>query len=255
MTWTTFAALTAPTLPELDANLAILSTLTPIPCSVVGTNSLTLTSTAGAAAISAYANYMTFVGIAANTNNGAVTAAVTGITGTLNVYKDTLSGPVVLTGGEIVQNTLFILRYDAALNSNAGGFHLQTSAAQLQGQTVSLSSLLTSSASVSGLLSAASLAIGGGDALVRFNSTLVTLTFNANMVPGAQSQATVTALGSAALNDNVLLGAPSIGASLSFFGFVSASGSIVVRAINEATAATISLTTLTFRVTDMGYAT
>ena len=35
MTWTTFAALTNPTLPELDANFGILSLLTPIPATAL----------------------------------------------------------------------------------------------------------------------------------------------------------------------------------------------------------------------------
>jgi hypothetical protein len=134
MTWTTFATLTNPTTPELDANLAVLSALAPIPVTVSGTNALTLTSIAGASAISSYQNYMTFIGIAANTNSGGVTASVVGIQSGafLTVYKDSLSGPVALIGGEFVQNCAFTLSYDSTLNSNAGGFHLVNSGSVVQ---------------------------------------------------------------------------------------------------------------------------
>jgi len=126
MTWTTFATLTNPTTPELDANFATLSMLAPIPVTVSGTNALTLTSIAGASTISSYQNYMTFIGTVVSTNNAGVTASVVGIQSGafLNVYKDTGLGSVLLTGSEMVAGCSFTLRYDSALNSGAGGFHL-----------------------------------------------------------------------------------------------------------------------------------
>lgn len=277
-TWTTFASLTAPTLPELDANFAILSALTPIPCTVSGTNALTLTSTAGAATLSAYQNYMEFFGVAANTNNGAVTASVAGIASGsfLNVYKDTLSGPVLLIGGEIVQNCAFSLRYDATLNGNAGGFHLGGGGGTSIGQTVTLSALLAAtvnvsggigagslsvsgpmngaSLSISGPVSFASLVMGGGDALVRLTSTLASITFPI-VPPTSFSQVTISFAG-CQLNDNIILGPPSLAASnVMLSAFVSAASSIVVKAQNLTTNATITLGSIGLRVTDMGFLT
>src|SRR6516164_11807313 len=108
MPWTTFAALTNPAMSLIDGNFSILNNLVPIPCTVSGTNSLALTSIAGGASIGAYSNYMQFSFIAGATNTAAVTAALTGIGGALNVYKDSNSGPVALTGGEIIASTACI---------------------------------------------------------------------------------------------------------------------------------------------------
>ena len=241
MTWTTFAALTNPTLPQLDGNLAALSLLTPIPVSAAGTHALTLTSIAGVAAISLYQNYMTFIGIAANTNNGSVTAAVIGIQGGtfLNVYKDSLSGPVLLTGGEIVANCAFTLRYDASLNSNAGGFHLVDSGTGLTtGQTINVGGV----------------SVGGGDVVTRFTSTLATVTL-AIVPPTAFSQSTISFTG-CQINDNIMLGFPSLPASnIAITGFVSAAGSVVIRVANLTTNTTISLGTIAVRATDLGFVT
>jgi len=119
----TFAAQTSPQMVELDQNFAALGALTTIPCTVAGTNTLALTATANTPTIAAYSNYQPFSFIAANTNSTAATAAV-GSLAALSIYKDSLGGPVVLTGGEIVAGGLVILTYDSALNTGAGGFHL-----------------------------------------------------------------------------------------------------------------------------------
>jgi len=91
---------------------------------VAGTNALVLTPAANSP-VPSYANIAAFSGIAANTNSGAVTANVGGL-GARNVYKDTSSGPAALSGNEIIAGNSFVLFYDAMLNSNVGGFHLQT---------------------------------------------------------------------------------------------------------------------------------
>jgi hypothetical protein len=124
----TFAAVTSATGAELDANFNAAGLLGTIPCTVTGTNTLTLTP------------YTTptiptppFVlqaqlragGVAAATNTGATTANVGG-TGNLDVFKDTASGPVALTGGEIHIGNYFVLSYDATLNTGAGGWHLES---------------------------------------------------------------------------------------------------------------------------------
>src|ERR1700678_3720509 len=117
-------------LAALDNNIATVSGAAPISCSIAGTNTLTLTPNAAglvpSSTLTAYTNGQVFSGIAASTNTTAVTATV-GAIGVLNVYKDTTSGPVALVGGsnpEIVALTAISLRYDSALNSGAGGFHL-----------------------------------------------------------------------------------------------------------------------------------
>jgi hypothetical protein len=127
MAWTVFGALTTPTLPQLDANFAILTALGPISCTIGGTaGALVLTPINTASPIAAYQQNMPFVGIAAHNNTFTATASVTGIVGTLPIYKDTVSGPVQLSGAgpEIVTGNIILLWFDQALNSNAGGFHL-----------------------------------------------------------------------------------------------------------------------------------
>lgn len=120
----TFGGLSGPIpLADLDANFAALGALTAIPCLVSGTNALTLTPAANTPTISGYFNYQPFTTIAVATNTGAVTA-VGGSLAVLSVFKNAISGPAVLSGGEIVIGNLITLLYDAGLNSGAGGFHL-----------------------------------------------------------------------------------------------------------------------------------
>lgn len=119
-------------LQALDNNFTTFGALVQIPCSVAGTNTLTLTQNAAGLVptptISAYTTNMLFSGIASGINTGPTTATI-GSVGALPVYKDSLAGPVALSGGEIVANNAFTLRYDAALNSGNGGFHLTSSTA------------------------------------------------------------------------------------------------------------------------------
>ena len=290
MTWTTFASLgVGPgTTPQLDANLTTLSNLVPIPCTAAGINALILTSTAGAAALSAYANYMQFTFIAAAANTGATTANAAGL-GVLPIYADTLNGPAALVGGEIVQNCQVTLRYDSTLNGNSGGFHLQGGGGGPLNQTLSvtlllagaasvsglfrgnsltlsgLSSLATaniaagnatlSTGSVSGLFSGASISLAGGDAVVRLTSTLATFAYTSNMLPFVTELASITLAGAAA-GDNIIIGYPiTPNASVSFSGYVPATGTINVRAQNISTLSTVAAFTVTLRVTDLGFAT
>jgi hypothetical protein len=120
---TIFGVLVAATGGELDGNFAALGALTTIPCTAAGSNAITLTPASNTPTVSAYAQLQGYSGIAASSNTGATTAAV-GSLPSLGVYKDGLSGPVALTGGEIVAGNFFVLTYDAALNAGAGGFHL-----------------------------------------------------------------------------------------------------------------------------------
>ena len=173
-------------LSALDNNFSTLSAADTISCAIAGTNTLTLTQNAAglvpSSTLSAYTNYMLFTGIASATNTGAVTATV-GSIGALNVYKDTPSGPALLTGNEIVVTNAISLRYDSALNSGAGGFHL-----------------IASTENVSVAISPASVQVNGGATLTNWlTGNSPTLTFTATPGLSAQAQTfTLTALAAAA---------------------------------------------------------
>ncbi|MDE2105457.1 MAG: hypothetical protein KGL39_49980, partial [Patescibacteria group bacterium] len=123
--WTIFGTLSQWEGSQFDNNFVQAAAMANLPCTIAGSNILTLTNQVTGLSLSAYANYMTFYGIAVSNNTGSVTAAV-GSLSVLNVYKDSTSGPVALTGGEIVANNGIWLTYDSTLNSGSGGFHLMT---------------------------------------------------------------------------------------------------------------------------------
>jgi hypothetical protein len=219
-------------LQALDNNFTTFGALVPIPCSVAGTNTLTLTQNAAGfvptPTIAAYTNGMLFTGIAAATNNSVVTAQV-GTAPALNVYKDTLSGPSALVAEEITAGNAFSLRYDSALNSGAGGFHLMAttdgtfspanpSSLQINGNTGVMTSML---------------------------SGTVALTFTAT--PGWSSQdQTFTLAGPAvipAVGDFVQINPPSLSAAgVAFSGMVTAaSASLATIAVRLQNAASASL--------------
>ena len=230
---TQFENNTSNPLQALDNNFTTFGALVQIPCSVAGTNTLTLTQNAAGLVptptISAYTTNMLFSGIASGTNTGPVTANV-GSVGALPVYKDTTAGPVALSGGEIVQNNAFTLRYDAALNGGNGGFHLTSSTA------------------------VGSLQINGGATLTNMLSgNSPTLTFTATPGWSSQDQTfTLTGLPPAvpAPGDFFMLSPPSLaGPGVSYMAMCTALGSlssvasvatINVRLINAASASLAS---------------
>jgi len=122
-----FANVTTLHTQDLDTTFNQAGLLGTIPCTVAGTNTLTLTPFStpviGTPPLVLQAQ-LRVSGIAANSNSGAATANVAG-GGALNVYKDSASGPVALSGGEIVAGNYFALAYDATLNAGAGGWHLE----------------------------------------------------------------------------------------------------------------------------------
>ena len=141
-----FANVASATGANLDADFAALGNMVLLPCSVSGVNTLSLTLGATAPTLTAYSNYMAFLGVVASANTSAVTAQV-GTLPALSVYKDTIAGPVVLTGGEMVANDFFYLIYDSALNSGSGGFHLATSPTAIVYPVIGSASRLVGSAS------------------------------------------------------------------------------------------------------------
>ena len=203
-------------LSALDNNFTTFGALVPIPCSVSGTNTLTLTQSAAGLVptptISAYTTGMIFTGVAAATNTGAATATV-GAIGALSIYKDTAAGPVALTGGEITINNAFSLRYDSTLNSGNGGFHL-------------LSNTATNGAAIT----PTSVQINSGSTLTNLLSGSVSLLFTAT--PGWSSQDQLFSVTGAPpsiplVGDFMQVVQPSLGAAgVGYSGLVSAVGSL-----------------------------
>lgn len=222
-------------LAALDNNFTTFGALVPIPCSVAGTNALVLTQNAvglvPTPTISAYSTNMLFSGIAAATNTGSVTATI-GSTGVLNVYKDTTAGPALLVGTEIIAGCAFTLRYDAALNSGAGGFHL----------TSSTDSMNTP-------INPTSVQINGNSTLTNLVSgTSPTLTFTAT--PGWSSQdqtfsvSIVFASGNMLPNigDFVQVNPPSLGATgVDYRAYVTGVGSVSLVSLPSISVSTINI--------------
>lgn len=222
-------------LSSLDNNFATVSAAAPISCSISGTNTLTLSPNAAglvpSSSLSVYTQNQLFTGIASGTNTGAVTATV-GSLGALNVYKDGLSGPVLLTGSEIIALNAISLRYDSALNTGAGGFHL-ASGTESTGRAIAPSSVqVNGNSTLTNLLSG--------------NSP--TLTFTA--MPGWSSQdqsfSITAALGNAIIlpntGDFVQVNPPSLGATgVLFGGYVSGAGSVSLSSTSTVSCSTINI--------------
>lgn len=235
----TFAALASPVpLANLDLNFAAVGKLTTMPCAITGTNALTLTLATDTPTIAAYANYMRFSGIAASDSSSTVTAQV-GALAALPIYKDGINGPEVLFGGEIQAGALVILTYDSALNSGAGGFHLQTGSPILKGQTINAGALI--------------LGASGGtlSAMIPRNTTSLTGVSLAFSIAAANSTTDVTTtLAGVSLGDYVVVAPPvaAMTAGLAYSGWVPAAGSVNVRQANM-TAATVGTINGTFGIT------
>lgn len=118
-----FGNQTTPNTSWLDSNYGALGSLTWIPCSVSGTNTIAFTPITNTPAVSSYYQGLVVTGTAAAANTGAAVANVSAI-GNKNIYLDTSSGPIALSGGEIQTNNEIVLAYDTNLGSGAGGFHL-----------------------------------------------------------------------------------------------------------------------------------
>lgn len=203
-------------LAALDNNFTTFGALVPIPVGVSGSNVLTLTPNAAglvpSVPLQAYVTNVVFNGVAAATNTGPVTATY-GSLGQLPVFKDGPSGPVQLTGNEIIQNCAFSLRVDLALNSGNGGYHL------------------TSNTAGAGLPAApSSVQVNGGSTLTMALSGSISLTFTAT--PGWSSQDQLFSVTGAPptiplVGDFMNVVAPSLGASgVGFSGIVTAVGSL-----------------------------
>ena len=267
-----------------DDNFAALGALTPIPCSVTGTDALALTPLTNTPSIPAYANYGIFTGIVAIDNTGPATAQV-GALAALNIYKDTGAGPVVLAAGDLKTGNAFSLLYDSSLNTGAGGFHLTSAgpsggsgtflplaggaltgdlsgtdaafSGTISGVTINSSGRL-SGASIfgtgiraTGSLAGVSLAINGGAPVTRILSTIATVTFS--VVAAGATQDQPMSIAGVQIGDNVMVGLPSVvAAGFAYNGYVSAVGVVQIRAANV-TGGTLTPTGGLYRATAIGF--
>lgn len=216
-----------------DQNYGALGSVSAIQCSVSGVTSLALTPLANNP-VPSYGNYQPFFGIAVSTNNGGVTASIGGSTA-LIVYKDTMAGPVTCTGGEIHALNAFMLWYDSALSSGAGGFHLRTGAAtEITGQPISVSSI----------------SIGGGPPMTHVVSSLASIVFTA-INPQSASIASVVLTGAKQL-DNCNVGYSTVSTGIVYDGFISTANTFVVKASNI-TSGTVTPSGGIYRLTASGF--
>lgn len=264
-----FAAVTTATGAQLDANFNALGSLTAIPCTMSGSNTVTMTPDTGSntPAVTAYRNYSLFTGIVASTNTGAATIQVGGLAA-LNVYKDSPAGPVALSGGEMIAGNAVSAEYDSALNAGAGGFRLYTSTAFAGGTITSALVLLGATGSLSsvGVTLSSTLLRGNSLSLIAQNLQLgtslatltrmlngqATLTFSVTPANAVQDQN--FALSGAQVRDSLSLGmGPAVPSGAGFTGFIPAAGTITVRLVNPSTV-TLAAATVTLRATAMGFA-
>lgn len=122
-----FANVTELDTPSMDVVFNQAGLLGTIPCTVSGTNTLTMTPLTTPTVGTPPFVLQTGVrvsGIVAATNSGAAVAGVAGGPN-FSIYKDTSAGPVLLTGNEMFLGNYIVLSYDATLNTGAGGWHLQ----------------------------------------------------------------------------------------------------------------------------------
>lgn len=262
---TQFASLTDATGQELDNNFAALGALTPIPCTASGSNTITLVANANTPTIAAYSNYMQFTGIAALSNTGAATGKL-GTLATLSIFKASPSGPVALTGGEIIAGVAFTLLYDSALNTGSGGFHLMqnssvitTAGGTITGPLVGSGSLatITFPVGVFPLLSGVTLAsitrmsIGGGQTVTRILSTTSSITWGT--LNPQTSLESIVSLAGCSVGDAVQLGFPaSVASQITYRGYIPNAGSLAIVAMNYS-ASTITPTPGTYRGVATGF--
>lgn len=123
-----FTGVTTGTTPNLDADFAAVAAYVNDPTNRIIEASDTGPSPnnyviAPSPAVPNFSNPFIVWSIANHTNTGDSVANVSAL-GNKHVYKDSTTGPTLLTGGEIVATNIFGLEYDANLNSGAGGYHL-----------------------------------------------------------------------------------------------------------------------------------
>lgn len=123
MAWQTFATKTSPNpMSTLDTQFGNVAQWSIVGCTATGTNVVTLTPILSGYTGPAYANFVAYSFIAANSSSGAVTLKV-GSLAALNVYKS--DGTTQIGSGDIVAAQTYRVFYNGALNSSAGGWYLE----------------------------------------------------------------------------------------------------------------------------------
>ena len=249
-----FASVSNATGQNLDDDFNALGAITPIPVSVSGTNSLQLTPLINTPTISTYVTYQPFVGQVAGTNTAPVNAAV-GSLPFKPVFKDSPSGPVLLTGGEMVASNMFSLLYDPELDSLQGGFHL------IIGQFLVGNYLLLSGGTLTGLLTAPNitvttltttgqLKVAAGQTLVRMVSALVATQAN---IPANSTVDQAVTLPGVAIGDAVIINPPTLPAGVMVNASANGSNSVVIRWANVL-GSQVNTATGNYRLTALGFA-
>ena len=229
-----FGPLTTINTPQFDQDFAALGQFVNIAGTIAGTNALVLTPSATAPSINSYSPGQVFSGIATATSTGPVTMRIAP-NAVLNVYIDTFAGPVVLKGGEIVQNNAVSFAYDPTLNSGAGGFHL--------GQSVDVTPPIAITVAPTGgddtisiqtAINVLSQANGGRGGTVQLTPGLYTVSSTLNI----QSQGNLRIAGVSPTADevyNLASGTPQYGASSIVYTGVGGSAAFTVSAADPAT--------------------
>ncbi len=244
MAWITFGGLTGDSVGAIDAQNLTLAQMASIPVTVSGSNALQLTGIISGLGFSSYQNYMTFCGVATATNSAAATAFF-GSLPALSIFKDTTLGPVVLTGGEIVDNNALWLTYDSSLDGGNGGFHLLTGPSTLLALYLPLAG-----GNMTGKLGAPSMALPAAapSSITSILSGGASLAYTA-LVPGASLDQSITISG-VSVSDVVALGTPAAPlAGVGYTAFVSAPDIVTVRAFNYHPSSTFTPGGGTYRAT------
>lgn len=108
----------------LDTSFSQVGAMGVTACTATGTNTILLTQKANQPTISAYNNYLLFSFVAAANSTGSVNINVNNISA-LPLYLS--DGVTAAASGSISINVLYLIVYNLALNSGAGGFQLVTS--------------------------------------------------------------------------------------------------------------------------------
>jgi hypothetical protein len=116
----TFAASNSPDLLWLDENFQTLGFFVVVPAVVAGTNTITLTPVSNAPTVVGPTEYQIYAGVyTAAANTGACTAQVVGLAA-YPVFKQGGSGPVALTGGELIFGNLYLFQWNSNLPTVGG---------------------------------------------------------------------------------------------------------------------------------------
>lgn len=111
-----------------DTMFSVLGTMAVVQCTASGTNTIALAPNTNMPTQAAYATDQLYGFIAANTTTGAITINVSSL-GAKNLYK--IDGVTQAGSDDILSGSYYMVVYNAALNSAAGGFQIASSSGSL----------------------------------------------------------------------------------------------------------------------------